>query len=345
MKNPAVTVIVPLFNAEKFVADCLTSMLNQTLQDFEIIVADDCSTDSSLAVVQNFLSEFGNRLRILTLSKNSGRPGIPRNFALEAARGKYVFFLDSDDLLSETALEDFFNVAESFNADVVHAEKCIAFTDEGGQLQAEVKSNQTGEFVTEPTLETFDIGRRVTDFTRKRYMWQVWGKLFRRKFLVDNKIKFPAAKTFEDFVFAFECLVAAKNYVRVPFVSYHYRLRNDSLSHKACDAVKISVTMIKVVAALDEFMDGRKFFRENHSSRYELLDFFIQERLKVIAESFFIASDLSPAEVFEFFRKEIFSADPKKNVALTSYLFVAANIFKLYTARQTSASEKREVSN
>ncbi|MBR1807101.1 MAG: glycosyltransferase family 2 protein, partial [Selenomonadaceae bacterium] len=68
MKNPAVTVIVAMFNAQDFIADCLTSLLNQTFQDFEIIVADDCSTDSSLAVVQNFLPEFGDRLRILTLS-------------------------------------------------------------------------------------------------------------------------------------------------------------------------------------------------------------------------------------------------------------------------------------
>lgn len=112
MKNPAVTVIVAMFNAQDFIADCLTSLLNQTFQDFEIIVADDCSTDSSLAVVQNFLPEFGDRLRILTLSKNSGHPGIPRNFALEAARGKYVCFLDSDDMLSENAPEDFFNVAK-----------------------------------------------------------------------------------------------------------------------------------------------------------------------------------------------------------------------------------------
>lgn len=185
----------------------------------------------------------------------------------------------------------------------------------------------------------------MTDFTRKRFLWWACNKLFRREFLVDNKIKFPAVSTFEDFVFAFECLVAAKNYVRVLFVSYHYRVRGDSLSHEPCDAVRISVTMIKIFAVLDEFMDGRKFFVDNPQYRYELLDFFIQERLKIISESFFVASDLSPAEVFEFFRKEIFSADPKKNVALTSYLFVAANIFKLYTARQASASDTMEVSN
>ena len=104
MNNPAVTVIVAVFNAQDFIADCLTSVLNQTFQDFEVIVADDCSTDSSRAVVQKFSADFNGRLKLLTLSKNSGRPGIPRNFALEAARGKYVYFLDSDDLLTKSTL-------------------------------------------------------------------------------------------------------------------------------------------------------------------------------------------------------------------------------------------------
>ena len=354
MKNPAVSVIIPMFNAEDFVAECLTSLLNQTFQNFEVIVADDCSTDSSVAVVKKFSSNFGGRLKLMTLSKNSGRPGIPRNFALEAARGKYVYFLDSDDLLSENALEDFFNVAETFNADVVHSEKCIAFIGEGEQIQSKVMSNQTGEFVTEPTLETFDIGERVTAFTRKRFLWWACNKLFRRKFLVDNEIQFPVVSTFEDFVFAFECLVAAKNYVRVPFVNYHYRIRENSLSHKGCDAVKISTNMITIVRELDKFMDGKNFFRENPACRYELLDFFIRERLNLISKGFFVSSDLSPAEVFDFFREKIFF-NQNENAALTSYLFVAANIYKLYSAqqateietlkRQLAEAKKQEVSN
>ncbi len=345
MNNPAVTVIVAVFNAQDFIADCLTSVLNQTFQDFEVIVADDCSTDSSRAVVQKFSPEFGGRLSLLTLSKNSGRPGVPRNFALEAARGKYVCFLDSDDLLSETALEDFFNVAESFNADVVHAEKYVDFTVAGGQLQAEVMSMQTGEFVTAPTLETFDIGRRVTDFTRKRYMWQAWGKLFRRQFLVDNKITFPAAKTFEDFVFMFECLVTAKNYVRVPFVSYNYRAHEDSISRRDEGLVKFFDNVTTIVKSLDDFMSGNKFFVDNPKYRFALIDFFMRERLDNFAQETFINQGYDPGEVYDFFCTHVFSRRPQDNVALTSYLFVAANIFKLDSTRQPFASDTREVSN
>ena len=165
--NSAVSVIIPMFNAEKYIGETLNSLANQTFQDFEIIVADDCSTDNSRAVVQKFFATFDDRLRIVKLSKNSGSPGAPRNFALTKAHGKYVYFLDSDDLLDKTALEELFNVAENFEADVVHVEKYIVFKGE----TAEVHSFQTGEFVTEPTLETFDIGERVKGFTQKRYVW------------------------------------------------------------------------------------------------------------------------------------------------------------------------------
>lgn len=321
--NPVVSVIIAMYNAENFISECLESLVNQTFQDFEIIIADDCSTDKSRAVVENFFATFQGRLKLMTLSRNSGCPSVPRNFAIEAARGKYVYFLDSDDFLTETALEELYNTAENFNADVVHSEKCLAFFDEDGKNDAEPISFQTGEFVTKPTLETFDIGKRVTDFIQKRYLWWACNKLFRRKFLTDNKIKFAAIRSFEDFVFLFMCVVAAKNYVRVPFVSYYYRIRKDSLSHESRDAVEMSKTMIEVVNSLDNFMNGRKFFRENYQYRYALLDFFIQERLEVIAKNLFVTSKLEPDAVFEFFRDKIFSANQNGNISLTAYLFIA----------------------
>ena len=103
---PEISVIIPLYNAEKYIGACLESLANQTFQDFEVIVADDCSTDKSAMVVKSFISTFGDRLRLVKLSKNSGVPSTPRNFALKKARGKYVYYLDSDDLLTPTAFEE-----------------------------------------------------------------------------------------------------------------------------------------------------------------------------------------------------------------------------------------------
>ena len=100
-----VSVIIPLFNAEKFFAVCLESLAIQTMTDFEVIVVDDCSTDSSLAIAESYLERFGGRLKIITLPENTGTGAIPRNVGLEHARGEYVYFVDNDDLLIDNALE------------------------------------------------------------------------------------------------------------------------------------------------------------------------------------------------------------------------------------------------
>ena len=333
-KNPAISVIIAMYNSEKYVAECLESLLNQTFQDFEVIVVDDCSTDFSRAVVYSFFSKFNDRLKLAKLGKNSGFPGIPRNFALDAARGKYVYFLDSDDFLTETALEELYNVAEEFNAEVVHVEQCFTFFDEDGKDESVTTTIEIGDFVTEPTLETFDIGERVEAFTKRRYLWWACNKLFLRQLLVDNEIKFTPIKVWEDMIFAFMCIVTAKNYVRVPFISYYYRIRKNSLSHEARDVIDASKTAFDVFRALDDFMDTQEFFKENYKYRYDVLNFFMQERLEKISENLFVTGDLDPIEVFKFFKEKFFNVNPKNHVALTAYLFVTANLLKVYSKQQ-----------
>lgn len=332
--NPAISVIIPMYNSEKYVAECLESLLNQTFQNFEVIVVDDCSTDYSRSVVYSFFPKFNDRLKLMKLKENSGRPGIPRNLGLEKAQGKYVYFLDSDDLLSETALEELFNVAETFNAEVIHVEKYAAFSAEIPKEEALIKSIQKDDFVIEPILEAPNIGDRVVNFINRKYLWWACNKLFLRKFLVDNDIKFVPTKTFEDMIFAFTCIIKAKLYVRVPFVSYYYRIRKDSLSRNAGNIVEIIERAFAVFNALDKFMDSQDFFKENPNYKFSVLDFFMQERLEVIAKNLFITSSLDPAKIFNLFKEKLFVSNPEKNVALTTYLFIATNVFKLYAKQQ-----------
>ena len=344
----AISVVIPMYNAEKYIGECLTSLANQTFQDFDVIVVDDCSTDNSRAIVNNFFDTFGGRLKLKKLTKNSGYPGLPRNSALDMVRGKYVYFLDSDDLLSKTAFEELYTVAEKFNADVVHSDKYFTFDDEKGLSSAKSETFQRSEFVTEPTLITDDIGERITGFVQRKYLWWACNKLFRRQFLRDNKIKFPATKSWEDFIFIFSCLVSAKNYVRVPFVSYYYRFREDSMSRNAGNIIEISKRAFVVCSALDKVMESKTFFRDNPQYRYAVLDFFIKDRLSVTSKYLF-ADNASPAAVFDFFYKNIFSFNPQDNVALTAYLFVMVNALTLYSKQQATEikllKKKLEVSS
>lgn len=333
--------IIPMYNVENFIGECLTSLLEQTFQDFEIIIVDDCSTDDSPRVATSFYENFGDRLKIAKLSANSGCPGIPRNFALEMACGEYVYFLDSDDFLSGTALEELYTVAKKFDADVVHAEWHISFRNVNGKFEFKRTSFQEGNFVTEPTLETFDLSERVTGFAEKKYLWWACNKLFRRQLLTENEIKFPEVSVFEDMVFTFMCVVAAKNYVRVPFASYCYRRHDKSISLKKRGAVESTNVVIKIVNALDNFMDGRKFFRNNPQYKYAILDSFLQGQLDCVANAMVINS--SQGALFNFFRDNIFSVNPQENVALTSYLFIAASTFK--TSLNQQATEINNLKN
>lgn len=335
-KNPAVSVIVALYNAEKYIGECLTSLANQTLKNFEIIVVDDCSTDNSRAVVENFFAKFGDRLKLMMISPNSGRPGVPRNFAMTEAHGEYIFFLDADDLLTETALEELYLVAKKFKADVVHAEKCLAFFDADGISTAEEFSFQKGTFVVTPTLETSDIAERMKKFIDTKFVWWACSKLFRRKFLVDNKITFPATKTYEDLIFTLKCVLSAKKYVRVPNVFYYYRTRKDSLSHKTYDVVNFSMNAFEAFRALTKLTDDEKFFRDNPQYVYRILNFFMEGQLYLVSQGLFVRNKFDSADVFKFFRDKIFSQNPEDNVALTTYLFVAINVLNLGITQQAA---------
>lgn len=102
--DPLVSVVIPSFNSERYIRQTIASVRNQSLTDWELIVVDDCSTDGSPALVENDVRG-DSRIRLLRLECNAGRPAVPRNAGVKAARGRYVAFLDADDLWHPQKLE------------------------------------------------------------------------------------------------------------------------------------------------------------------------------------------------------------------------------------------------
>ena len=121
-KIPGISVIIPMYNAERYIKSCIMSVLRQTLQDFELICVDDCSTDNTVQVVME-LAQKDSRIRLVKLAQNSGGASEPRNMGLRLSRGKYIMFLDADDMYTPTALEELGMIAEKWQADVVHTEQ------------------------------------------------------------------------------------------------------------------------------------------------------------------------------------------------------------------------------
>ena len=318
-KIPAISVIAPMYNVEKYLAECLESVLNQTFKDFEFIITDDCSTDRSVEIVESYIPKFNGRLHLIKRKKNSGGAVVPRNTGLSLSRGKYIAFIDTDDMYTKTALEEFFNIAEETQADIVCAEKFFdADTNEERSL---VK----GGFVDEITIDNNDIAQRVIDWTNRRFLENPWNKLYRRDFIMEKELNFPKGMhAREDTVFSFYCVCLAEKIVRVPNIVNIYRMRNDSLSN---DKVTIQVDkylnkwltdIIEFVRNMENFMNEIDFFVENPQFKYLPINRFLNEEIAAHIEPLY--RQLKPYQLDELLRKE-FSRSPEVNLSMLTYMF------------------------
>ena len=278
---PAVSVIIPMFNASKFVGQCLESLLAQTFQDFEVIVVDDCSTDSSAAVVESFAPKFDGRLALLQLDRNTGSGAVPRNTGLKFARGEYVFFADADDLLTLTALEELHALAKDYDADVVYCEKYYKASADLSEIAID-SGQHGGTFVDCPTLESDDFVERVQKILRHDFWMTTWSKLVKRTVLVDNEISFPPCKIAEDDIWTYELLFCAKKILRVPNVVYIWRKNEDSMvrqNRSPQNEIKFWLNPLIIgLRRLDKFLGKLEFFRLNPQFRLAVLDYFANKR-------------------------------------------------------------------
>ena len=320
-----VSVVIPMYNTEKYIRQCLISVLSQKFQDYEVIVVDDFSKDGSVTEVEKLIPHFESRLKLIRRDKQSGCAGIPRNEGIKAATGKYIVFLDSDDMLLPTTLSNYFEIAESTKADILHTEKVLVFNDDGKKpfsREALVPAaNENGNFVEDITFETDDIAERIKRYHEKYFFWAPWGKLFRREFLLKNHILFPSMKMSEDMIFCFKCLFLAKRYVRIPQITYIYRERQGSFMRSHSDAEteinKWLSVIIEGINILDEFMSKQKFFDKNLDLRYLVVDFFMKQHFEFLKN---LLNSLKPHEI-EYLVYRYLNKNDVKCPALTAYLF------------------------
>ena len=327
--SPAVSVIIPMFNVEKYLAVCLESLLIQTFTDFEVIVADDCSTDNSVAIAESYLEKFGGRLKILTLEENTGSGAVPRNVGLEYACGKYIYFVDNDDLLIDNALETLYNFAEEFGAEVIYMEKFFSCGEE--PIPQEVNLSAwcyANSFVEEPTLETKNISKRVKTFLRSIFCWAPWSKFLRRNFLVDNDIKFPPMTIADDVVHTFNLIYLAEKFLHVPTPLYVHRENASSIMLKKRSPQQMiqfrTSPLINGLECLDEFMRGLEFFKQNPVVRLQVLNFFALMQFDNMKDAL---KSLEPQEIYEIFLRE-FSKAGNSQSALISYLLLMTNLYR-----------------
>ena len=246
-----VSIIVPVYNVEKYLSKCLESLINQTLKDIEIVCVNDGSTDNSLSI----LKEYANKdSRIKIIDKQNEGVSVARNTGINAATGKYLMFADSDDYLVENACEKALNTIEHNNSDICifgHYDlvdgKLVKSSVNKDIIKAQKQNNQT-----------------YTDFSIN-----IWDKIYNREFLIRNSINFiPNLKTSEDVIFNFICQFNNPNVSYSTEPLYVYRLtRENSATSKSY--IKSDIESLK------QFMGLEIFKRQELLSQFKVVGRFL----------------------------------------------------------------------
>ena len=207
----SVSVVVPVYNVEEFLGECLESIVNQTLKDIEIICVNDGSKDRSLDILNEYASRDS---RITVIDQENGGHAVATNRGMELAEGEYLFLMDSDDILELTALEETYNRAEEKNVDFVIFQAVNNYMEKDEYIKEENYSmNELADFVGDSVFSYRDI---------KDFIFNIsvtpWSKLYKRDFIEKNSIRFPEGLIFDDNVFFFDVLFAAE---RITFLRKH----------------------------------------------------------------------------------------------------------------------------
>ena len=210
-----VSIVIPVYNTEKYLHECLDSVCNQTFKDIEIICVDDGSTDKSLAVLKQYQQK-DDRIKILE-QKNKGG-GAARNYGLSIATGKYVIFLDSDDFFSEVLIDALYAESERTNADITICQtqnynthlKYLNPTI-GGVLEWNI-----------PKTSPFSYNE-MPDRIFNTFRLAPFNKLYRKSFITEKNIKFQEVMRCNDVYFVMKSLIQAEKIAVVKKVMVFYR--------------------------------------------------------------------------------------------------------------------------
>lgn len=240
-RAPKLSVLVPIYNAQDFLRECLDSLVGQTLRDMEIVCIDDGSTDSSAGIISEYAVRDG---RIRVISKPNSGYGDSMNRGLDAARGTWIGICEPDDFCDARMFERLVRVAEHGRCDIA---KANYRAHEQGAPDDPVVEVLAGFPYGRPFSPRDDLTILFTDPT-------IWAAVYRRSMLERNGVRFSATPgaSFQDASFAHQCWICARRVVLLNDGFYHYRIDNAASSSKSGD---------KAYAVCDEYEHTFEFLR------------------------------------------------------------------------------------
>lgn len=252
---PKVSIIVPVYNSEKTLRRCVDSILGQEYDDFELILANDGSTDDSPAICDEYAAA-DPRVRVLH-KKNSGVSDT-RNQALDAARGDYVQFLDSDDWISPEATRLLVRAMEDNEADLVISDFYRVIG---------TKVSRKGDIDAEGVLSREEFGDYMIENPSDFYFGVVWNKLYRRDIIEKHQLRMDVTLSWcEDFIFNMEYELHCKRIYPLQVPIYYYVKTKGSLATQGANPAKVVQMKLNVIEYYNDFYK-QVFDEEDYKAR------------------------------------------------------------------------------
>lgn len=265
--NVKISIIIPIYNTEQYIQQCLNSIVNQTLQDIEIICVNDGSTDNSLKIIEQYAKK-DTRIKVVT-QKNKGQSAA-RNAGLNIANGEYIGFVDSDDFIEPNMYEKLYKNAVLNNSDVAMCSIKV--------LEPDKTYNTNDSYFSLKIFDKNFDNRTFSYLDCKNFLFRIcvvpWNKIYKRSFLQTNSIYFIPKLNFEDNVFTLDVLLKSKkiSLIRDSLIIYR-RLSNTSLTthedEKKLDLFKVLKEQEKLLQKNKEFYILNNYFYRHKKNTLE----------------------------------------------------------------------------
>ena len=287
MTNPLVSIIVPVYNAQKGLSRCLESICGQTYQELEIIVLNDGSTDDSLAICEQFRAKDP---RIVVVDKENEGVSCTRNAGLVLAHGDYIQFADSDDALDPDYTQNLVQAALQHSADLVIAPYWMVIPSNSTKTGYFLETLQTSlgiepetpktevrkySFLPEGIYSREDYARSLMQQPASFYYGVLWNKLYRRDILADHHLQFTSeVRWAEDLVFNLEYILYANVFVSISKAGYHYVQNPQSICHTQINLASIVQNKLQVFRYYKELYTKLGLYDQVQPQLYKFLTAF-----------------------------------------------------------------------
>ena len=249
-------------------------------------------------------------------------------------------FVDSDDAITPTALEELYPIAKKFSADIVYCEKVYPinlkgkFTTDKNFLKASITGGANYNCITEPTPTSNDIAERLRDFLMSKFYIVPWNYLIRRHLISKHEIRFPNIKYGEDVFFDLFLVCLAESIVRVPNVVYIYRIRENSIgttNSPEIDFLRYTDHVFQGISIINKFAEKFQFLNKHPEFKYALFNFLANMKFVHIAPLY---AQIPAWQLEPFVKREFEKVEDK--IALTNFFFSRMNMLNLQLNQQNS---------